>query len=176
MRSLRSSRRGFPARAIVLASLVLASGVAACGTTATVTFKSSQGYAEADIVGGDATDLVLETSRGRVTVKKDQIADIDHPGNVLAIAGVPLLVPSVLWVASPAFRCGDGREHGSCTSGQVATLLATLGLGMTIWGSLVYERSLRVVNSDTATQVTAAPIVWRDQGTRYLGGALAFNY
>jgi hypothetical protein len=110
-----------------------------------------------------------------VTVRKDQVADIDHPGNVLAIAGAPFVVPGLLWLASPSFRCEGGGSHAFCTSLPFAAVLGGAGVATTIWGMVVYNKSTRAAGASTPP-LTGAPVVWRDQGTRFLGGAMSFNY
>ena len=71
-----------------------------------------------------------------VGVPLDEIEDIDHPGNVLAIVGAAIAVYGAfnIWVGLP--YCDSVAAY--CVG---VFLPAALGAGMSAWGGGVYARS-----------------------------------
>ena len=102
-------------RAFRLAVLVSAAATG-CGTSATITDRSGARQ-EGVFIRGNQTHLIVATTDGRIALRRDEIADVDHPGNVMAVVGAALLIPSAAWLVSPALRCEEGRETPSAWNG-----------------------------------------------------------
>jgi hypothetical protein len=117
-----------------------------CSTTATIT-RISGPPIEASIEGGSPSSIVLE---GGAVVSRNDIRDVDHPGNVHAVVGGVILGYGLLNIAAAASTCGDsgefvskGEQNAFCV-GMVTPAL--VGLGMTIWGLVVNSESKSALN------------------------------
>jgi hypothetical protein len=127
-----TARRG---GAIVLLAL------AGCGTTATI----HEGGVEHHVRINRSTPsaLIVQTNEGEMTIPRAGISEIDHPGNVLAAAGLPFIALGVANLLG-AWNCGDGESsHAFCMGSAVGGLSVSVGLLMTIWGANVWDRSHR---------------------------------
>jgi hypothetical protein len=118
---------------------VVASG---CGTSALIDTKEGRHY-DARIVGGSPGSIYLaREDRDRFTLRRDEIASVDHPGDV------PIIVGTVL-TAIGAFRLwqGDSRCNDRGASGDIYCIAhatpAMLGLLSLAWGLWAYHRSTR---------------------------------
>jgi hypothetical protein len=70
-------------RLVLLLLLLLLLGVSGCAATATIV--TPQGTFEAAIHGGDEESLVVTNDAGlKRRVRREDVMEIDHPGNVLA--------------------------------------------------------------------------------------------
>jgi hypothetical protein len=103
-----------------------------CSTTATIA-RTNGPPIEASIEGGSPSSIVLE---GGAIVSRNEITEVDHPGNVHAVVGGVILGYGLLNIAAGASTCGDsgefpskGEQNAFCV-GMVTPAL--LGLGMTI--------------------------------------------
>ena len=115
----------------------LASG---CGTSALIDTKEGR-HVDARIVGGSPGSIYLAgDNRDRFTLRRDDIADVDHPGDVLIIIGTAL-------TAIGGFRLwqGDSRCNDLGASGDRYCILnaapAMAGLLSLAWGLWAYHRS-----------------------------------
>ncbi|HXJ19889.1 MAG TPA: hypothetical protein VMT03_06605 [Polyangia bacterium] len=151
-------------RAALAATLALAS--AGCGTTATITKKDGQRY-QLEIVRSTPTELIVATRGGERPIPRDQVQDIDHPGNVaIAVGSVALLVGAVNLLGWR--RCEPGGPTDFCMGWAAGGGLVGLGVGMIGWGGYVWKRST------TAAQLTPA-VVGTPDGPRP-GAALALSF
>jgi hypothetical protein len=81
---------------------------AGCSTTANISRTNGPAY-EADIVSSDANSLHVRDNYGReILVPREEVADIDHPGNVLYTIGLVLVAMSV-----PMLIAGLANRHQS---------------------------------------------------------------
>lgn len=121
---------GLGARLLLAAASV---HLAACSSNASIRNRGG-GLLEARIAGSDAGSLLLDhPGRGTIRLPREQVEDIDHPGNVVVMAGVSVLLVGAYIIASEHQR---GVE-------MVSTGLATgvPGLAMITWGASTYLRS-----------------------------------
>jgi hypothetical protein len=126
------ARRG---GAIVLLAL------AGCGTTATIREGGLEHHVRIDRSTPSA--LIVQTNEGERTIPRAGISEIDHPGNVLAVAGMPFIALGVATLRG-VWNCGDGESsHAFCMGTAASGLTFSVGLLMTIWGATVWERSHR---------------------------------
>jgi hypothetical protein len=114
----------------LLALLVL------CSCTATLT--TTRGTVEATIVGGDDESLLVINEAGaKKRVPRDQVQDIDHPGNVLATifgpAGALFAIETIAFALGPCRTdiTGGGTGPSFCV---FAGGLSAISLGLFAWG------------------------------------------
>lgn len=144
--------------------LVLLQG---CAATATVTTRDRK-QTEALIIGGDRDHLLLQTPYGvEKAVRRTEVKDIDHPGNVLAILGGLLGGGSAMDLAVLGVICS---QRGSSTGSSCPMLfgvmgaMTALGTGMFVYGLWTWLTSKNAV-TDSLTNpplpealVTPAPV------------------
>jgi len=127
-----------------VASLCLASMLLlGCGTSATVELRGGR-FVEGQIVASDRNSIYLDTGDAEVTVPRDRIVDIDHPGNGAAITGIVLAAYGALNIAVGLPEC-DKRGAAFCMG---VFLPATLGLGLTGYGFSVWGASRNALHRD----------------------------
>jgi hypothetical protein len=111
---------------------VAATLLPACSTEA-ILHRRGDPPLQARILRSDSDLIAVRTETGAtLAIRRDDVTDIDHPGNVLAIAGACVLAVA----ASIAME--------SETRGELLTTGAIVGLPgavMLTWGGVVYQRS-----------------------------------
>jgi hypothetical protein len=159
----------------------------ACGT-ATISYRGGS-KVEGTIVGSSRNFIeVKQESGGRVkSIARDDIADIDHPGNVLALAGSLLLAFGVVTLAAWGLGDCENRALGGCAGLYTPP---AVGAGLVIWGTVVWMRSSMAADGSTTgpsrpvearlwpgRSLHLLPLVARQDGDRrLLGGALALSF
>ena len=124
----------------VVAALAL-SALIGCGTAATV----REGAIEHQVRINRSTpsELIVQTNEGERTIPRAGISDIDHPGNVLAVAGLPFIALGVANLLG-VWNCGDGEpSHAFCMGSGMGGLTVSVGILMTAWGATIWDRSHR---------------------------------
>ena len=109
-----------------IASTVLIATLFGCGNTATITRSNGPSF-EARIVGSDRDRIYVEGARAGIP--REEIIDIDHPGNGAAVAGGILSAYGVLNIAVGASDCGIeglGLLHGCVPSARHRSPVADL--------------------------------------------------
>jgi hypothetical protein len=155
---------------IKLAVLASAVGVAACSTTATV-HRRGGGTEDVEILNRRPTALVVE---GQREIPLDDVADIDHPGNVVAIVGSVLFASALVDLAVARPDCG--RNDGALICGGVA-LRGAIGVAMIGWGHYTWSKSKHAAETGTpAPALSVAPWVARAAGGYRGGLALGVGY
>jgi hypothetical protein len=123
----------------VRARVVMFVFLAGCGETATI----RQGTIERDarILRSTQLDLIVAARGGEEEIPRSTITDIDHPGNVLAVAGVPLIALGIANLLGK-WNCGDGQPHPVfCMSSGFGVLVLSTGFVVSFWGLDNYARS-----------------------------------
>jgi hypothetical protein len=126
-------------RSAALPFVALALVLEGCVATATVTTRA--GSVEAVINGGDDESLAVTNEVGaRRRIRRDDIVDIDHPGNVLAtafgISTVLLAFDTVILATGPVCHGGaTGSGAGPCIAigSMAAASVGLFALGMYQW-------------------------------------------
>ncbi|WP_437934271.1 hypothetical protein [Sorangium sp. So ce341] len=107
--------------------LVLLTG---CSTTATITRVSGPAV-EAKIVGGDRSDVYVETPfGGQEAIPRSDIKDIDHPGSTAGVLGGIVTAYGALNIAVGLPKC-ETEGAAFCTG---VFLPAGIGLPIMLWG------------------------------------------
>ncbi|MFL5307065.1 MAG: hypothetical protein ACJ8F1_17745 [Polyangia bacterium] len=142
------------ARWVTLAA-ALAVATVGCGTTATIKKTNGADY-ELEIVRSTPSELIVATRDGERPIPRNEIREIDHPGNVSVTAGVALFFAGTANLFG-AFRCDtyDARSQRFCAGWGVGGGMAVTGLGMIIWGSIIWKHSVRAAGGQQG-----APVVW----------------
>jgi len=117
---------------------------AGCSTTATISRTNGPEY-EAEILGSNANALRVRDDYGReLRVPREEVADIDHPGNVLYTIGVVLIAVSVpMFIAAAANRSQSGQSDWSGMELAFGIPEAVTGLCLAIPGRRHYRHSKR---------------------------------
>jgi len=125
-------------RALSWTLAFLAASVGSCGTTATVETAIGKSF-EGEIVGGDQREVIIEFASGRRrAIDRQDITDVDHPGNVAATIGTILTAYGGLNIMLGASRC-NSKEPAFC-AGLFAP--AVVGLALAVYGFAVYGGSV----------------------------------
>ena len=135
---------------------------AACGTTSTIT-RNDGVMVEAKVLRSDPDSIYVRTPGGteRALARAD-IADIDHPGNVVAVLGTLLGAYGAYNIKVGSPLC---EQNGAAFCMGVFTP-AIAGVLMLFYGLAVYQRSsvaaawtphLSALQSQDGLQAPAAP-------------------
>ena len=106
-------------------------GSMACSTTATI-HRSNGMMMEGTIEGGSPDYIVVAPRYGRrQEVPRNEIAEIDHPGNVHALLGGIFLGYGIVNIAVGYEECQNNGDGAYCTGVFVP---AAVGTGLLVWG------------------------------------------
>ncbi len=161
-------------------SMLLCLGLAAfatgCGTTATIT-RRSEPPLEAKITRHDTRKVYVETfaGGGEVGIPRQDVVDIDHPGNVAATIGGVLSGYGVANIIVGARQC-DTQGAAYCTG---VFLPAALGVPLLIYGVSMWGSSVDAAgNADksTARRVTVVPIASMDKSNQFYGASARVSF
>lgn len=128
--------------------------VGACSTTATITQRDGTVY-EGRIISSDCSSM---TSRPPATfgdfdvsLRRNEIIDIDHPGNVHATIGA-FLVADSLYFALVGLHSTDNRSEipDGLVNAALAITYATVGLPLLIYGGVVYSQSISAAHAGSS--------------------------
>ena len=123
-----------PATALVA---ILACALGGCSTNALI--RDAQYVHDVPILRSTPTEIIVRTNEGERAIPRAEIRDIDHPGNVLAFAGLPILALGLGNLAG-AWTC---EPSGSlCFGSGAGFLTASIGALMTAFGLAIYARSV----------------------------------
>lgn len=141
-----------------LVPVVLFVVAASCSTTATVLTRDRR-TTEASIIGGDRDVLLLRNPYGLESiVRRREVMDIDHPGNVMALLGGLVLGSAGMNLGVLGSLCASGSSVSNCTP-IFATMgtMAAAGAGMFIWGLWVWLTSKNAVADSTENPPVPMP-------------------
>lgn len=133
--------------------MLLLAGIftAHCGTTALISKKGGETI-EGKIIGNDSENVYIQTMGPAAPIKKIEITDIDHPGNGVLITGLGILAYGAANIAVGSKECAS--QGASFCMGVFTP--AVVGLGMSIWGYVVWSGSGSNA-TDPGRTVTATP-------------------
>ena len=120
-------------------ALAVAISLAGCSTTATIHRVNGPAY-EATILRSDPTSLEIQGDDGRpYRVPREQVSDIDHPGNVLATVGAVLMgIAGLTAYAAETDKSGSDSRNAAIAVGVVYGLP---GLLMAVTGGAIWLSS-----------------------------------
>jgi hypothetical protein len=124
--------------ALTLVALLPALIAGGCGMSALIETKQGQRI-DARIIGGSPGSIyVAGDNHERFTMRRDEIADVDFPGNVMMLGGATLTAFGAyrLWFGDTT--CGGLGQAGNCLG---AVMPAVGGLLVFAWGLYSYYRS-----------------------------------
>jgi hypothetical protein len=126
--------------AVLTRLLLLPLAVGACATTTTVETRGGTVY-EAHVMGGSPGSVYLSTkANGRFSVRREDVADVDYPGNVQILGGLALGAFGGWRLLSGDTQCSGFGDIGNC---MVNVVPAIAGLLIALWGTYVYVRASR---------------------------------
>lgn len=133
-----ASVRGAKGRRLA-AGAVIASHLIGCSTQAYVCRTQSDAV-EGRITSSDVNSVGVQLGDGRITsVPRSHIQSIDHPGNVLAVAGLCVLLMGLEIIAT------EPQDNDSLA--VTGAIVGRPGLTMLAWGGVNYMRSKQAAAS-----------------------------
>jgi hypothetical protein len=137
--------------ALAVFALIPAAG-GGCSTTASIEMKTG-GTVEAHVVGGSPNSVYLvDREHGKFTLRRDDIRDVDLPGNVMLLAGAGLFAAGGVGLWFGDTHCASFGETGTCAASVVP---AIAGLLAAAWGAYVYRRSARALHDTSRPEPDA---------------------
>jgi len=132
-----------------------------CSTTATVITRDGK-RDETRVVGGDREVLLLQNDDGaEKVVRRADVKDIDHPGNVVATLGglIASSYASAL-IVSGTFCGTSGASGGSSCTLLLGTSggMTALGAGMLVWGLWAWLSSKNAVSESLSNPALPMPV------------------
>ena len=159
---------------MIIASVCIASS--GCGTMAEVRMADGR-ILEGKIRGGDNDAIYIGESRVRVP-RKD-IVDIDHPGNGAAITGISLVAYGILNGLYVTSKLDNENEENLFINKTWTSLVgfspAIVGLGLAIWGGMVWLGSTGAAEERTQP-VSVAPLLVPSREGNIYGGTLTMRF
>jgi hypothetical protein len=111
-----------------------------CATTSTVENRSG-GAVEAYVLGGSPGSVYLRSKdRGPFTMRRDDIAAVDFPGNLHIVGGVALTGLGAWRLYGSDTPCSTFGNIGTCAADVVPLIAGLIAAG---WGIYVYARANR---------------------------------
>jgi hypothetical protein len=120
----------------ILSALTCAA-LTGCSSNATILTRDR--VIEAEVLGSSRTQIEFALPHRKFKLRRDDIEDIDHPGNVHAVVGGLLLPYGLLNIYAGHAEC-DRRGAAVCAGVYLPLLI---GAGMLAWGMVVWDRSTR---------------------------------
>jgi hypothetical protein len=155
-------------------SFSLAALITGCGSTATITRVGARPI-EAKIVGSDARAIFIETDGVRSPVARDEISDIDHPGNVAATIGTIVTGYGIANIALGAENC----ERGGAAYCTGVFLPAMIGAPIMLFGIATWAGSVSNAGAGkkkTEPSLAIVPVVSTDKKNEYVGVSAAMRF
>ena len=173
---------------LLLILLTLNSIIIGCGTTATI-IKTNGTRIETEITGSDSTSVHVGNSKSRVS--NSEIADIDHPGNVLGGFGAAITAYGLLNILTVTSMSDQEKadylktesweeydQKGAFYFG--ASLPLMIGGGMLAYGLTVWNKSKSAAEKYESQKFSFSPQIYqlkeKDNTKQYYGLSLALNY
>jgi hypothetical protein len=126
------------------------SAALACSTTASI-HRTHAAPIEGSIQGGGEDYITVFTKQGeQQDIRRGEIKEIDHPGNVHALIGGIVLGYGAINVAANWSECRE-REQQQVAFCTGTFLPAAVGAGLLIWGLGTW------ISSKSASEDTSAP-------------------
>jgi len=120
----------------------------ACSNTATITRRSGPNF-EASIEDSDSDSVYVRSGNGALyRVPRNDIVDIDHPGNVHLAIGAALLLWGTLMLVVPA----RSDAEWSFGPGVYALVLGIPGAILALYGGVTYGSSVLSAHSSKAPE------------------------
>jgi hypothetical protein len=136
--------------------------VSGCSTTATVITRDGK-REETRIVGGDREVLLLQNDYGvEKVVRRTEVKDIDHPGNVVATIGGIIggsYGLSLAFVGSLCATSGSSRNSTCLPLLGMTGAMTALGAVMFVWGLWTWLGSKNAVSDSVSTPPVPTPPV-----------------
>lgn len=113
-----------------------------CGTSATIT-RSFARPIDGKIIGGDHENIYIDGPSGSKTISRNEVTDVDHPGNVAAVFGGLVTAYGVANIVVGIPQCE--KQGGAFCTGVF--LPALIGFPVMTWGIATYAGSVSSLNS-----------------------------
>jgi hypothetical protein len=133
-------RRTVASFARVVCVTLICHAAGGCGTSALIDTKEGR-HVDARILGGSPGSIYLAgDNRDKFTLRRDDVAAVDHPGDVLIIIGSALTAIGAFRIWQGDSRCNDWGASGDqyCILNVAPAMAGVLALA---WGLWTYHRS-----------------------------------
>lgn len=148
----------------------LAAFATGCGSTAVISKRGASAPIEATIKRSTSDMIYVETAGTEIGISRDEITDIDHPGNVAATIGGVLTGYGLVNIATGVPQCE--REGAAFCTGVF--LPATIGGSLLAYGLSVWLGSTSAAEpkaSQSAKKFTVVPIASVDKTNQVFGAS-----
>ena len=132
--------------------LVLLTG---CSTTTILKYRNGYDW-EGQVVGGDDEHVYIQGRHRVEAISREDIEDIDYPGNVVATIGVVVLAYGFASIAVGLGRCR--QKDSSYCAGIFAP--AAVGLGLWAYGGLVHVNAVATVKKPPPSAISRLSLRW----------------
>lgn len=146
----------------------LAAFASGCGSTAIISKRGASAPIEATIKRSTSDMVYVETAGSEMGISRDEITDIDHPGNVAATIGGVLTGYGLVNIATGVPQCE--REGAAFCTGVF--LPAALGGSLLAYGLSVWLGSTSAAESkgvQSAQKFTVVPMASVDKTNQVFG-------
>ena len=152
--SLRSMKALGPTwtRSSIAGLLVLLTG---CSTTTILKYRNGYDW-EGQVVGGDDEHVYIQGRHRVEAISREDIEDIDYPGNVAATIGVLLMLYGFANIAVGLGHCG--QKDSSYCAGVFAP--AAVGVGLWAYGGLVHMNAVATTKKPLPSAISRLSLRW----------------
>jgi len=152
----------------------LAAFATGCGNTATIT-RVNAPELDGEIRASDSQNIYIKTAGNTpMSVPRETITDIDHPGNVAATIGA---IVTGYGIANIAMGAGDCDRGGAayCTG---VFLPAAIGLPIMSWGLYTWINSTTgaKTGNQKESSVAIVPTISVDKKNEYVGVSASMRF
>lgn len=126
-------------------TLAFLTGLCGCSTAANIHLVAG-GRVEARIQSSDPENLFVRAGTGvEVPIPREEISEVDHPGNVVAVIGGVLSAYGAINIARGGGTCGRAEMAVAACLGVF--LPGTIGTSMLVWGLKTWLGSVHAADS-----------------------------
>ena len=156
----------------IAAALLTLTACSACAPTATIT-RYDGWQVEAEITRSTEDYVYIQTEYApEQKIARADIAEIDHPGNVLGVVGLSIGVTYTITGAVFVPFLFSGNELDRFVGGlslASAAGLAFMGFGFAAWGWNLWNTSVTNARPEEATPELGLSPIWLDDGAGTAG-------
>lgn len=145
-----------------------------CGTTATISRINAPAM-EGRIVSSDQRSIYVQTAGDTFPIARDEISDIDHPGNVAATIGAVVTGYGIANIALGAEDCDRGGA-AYCTG---VFLPAAIGAPIMAYGLVTWLKSVSASGprkDQTEPSFAVVPTISVDKKNEYVGASATIRF
>ena len=144
--------------------ILLVTNLITCSTTATI-YKTDGHEVEAKILNSDNENIFVKTYGKEFTIPRDNITDVDHPGNVSAIISGAIAVSGISYAGYNFKNDNFGRALGSCLFSVAGLIAAYINYGK--WNTSLQAVEMGLIKYNTSDIFINPSIAFIDKDKHY---------